>query len=173
MRFLLLDKITALVPGQRIEAIKNLTLAEEYLADHFPLFPVMPGVFMLEALTQTSAWLIRATDQFSHSMITLAEARNVKYADFFGPGMQLRMSCELTDHGPQESKFKVQGLLGETVCVSGRLVLTRYNLADQNPLHAPRDRRLVAQLKQWFHMLYSGPVLPGCEFTPVALASSR
>lgn len=60
MRFTLVDKVVELEPGRRIVAIKNLSLAEEYLADHFPGFPVMPGVFMLEAMTQASAWLIRA-----------------------------------------------------------------------------------------------------------------
>ena len=49
MRFTLLDRITQLEPGVRIEAVKNLSLAEEYLADHFPLFPVMPGVLMRRA----------------------------------------------------------------------------------------------------------------------------
>jgi 3-hydroxyacyl-[acyl-carrier-protein] dehydratase len=47
MRFTLLDRILQLDPGSRIVAVKNLSLAEEYLADHFPRFPVMPGVLML------------------------------------------------------------------------------------------------------------------------------
>ena len=52
MRFTLLDRVVAIEPGKSITAIKTVSLAEEYLADHFPRFPVLPGVFMLEALTQ-------------------------------------------------------------------------------------------------------------------------
>ena len=62
MRFVLIDRILDVQPGQSLVAVKNLSLAEEYLADHFPGFPVMPGVLMLEALTQAGAWLIRETE---------------------------------------------------------------------------------------------------------------
>src|SRR5687767_1758307 len=95
MRFTLLDRITELQCGVRIEAIKNLSLSEEYLADHFPLFPVMPGVLMLEAMTQCAAWLVRASEDFAHSIVTLAEARAVKYADFVRPGEVLAVTAEL------------------------------------------------------------------------------
>jgi len=78
MYFSLIDKIDSLEPGKRIVATKSLSLAEEYLQDHFPNFPVMPGVLMLEALTQASAWLIRVSEDFSHSIVVLKEARNVK-----------------------------------------------------------------------------------------------
>ena len=64
MRFTLIDRIVDFQPGVRITAVKSLTMAEEYLADHFPNFPVMPGVLMLEAMTQASAWLIRAERGF-------------------------------------------------------------------------------------------------------------
>src|SRR5258707_1248686 len=71
MRFVLVDRITELHPGQSLVAVKNLSLAEEYLADHFPGFPVMPGVLMLEALTQAGAWLGRGMGAFAHSVVAL------------------------------------------------------------------------------------------------------
>ena len=82
MRFLLLDAIQSYEPGVQLTAIKNVAMSEEYLADHFPEFPVLPGVFMLEAATQAAAWLLRLSENFAHSVITLKEARNIKYADF-------------------------------------------------------------------------------------------
>src|SRR5262245_6291814 len=89
MRFTLVDLVTELEPGARITTIKTVTLAEEYLDDHFPRFPVLPGVLMLEAMTQACAWLIRVTDDFAHSIVTLKEARNVKYGRFVKPGQTL------------------------------------------------------------------------------------
>ncbi|MCP4249820.1 MAG: beta-hydroxyacyl-ACP dehydratase, partial [bacterium] len=86
MKFILIDRIVELVPGERITAVKALSRAEEYLADHFPRFPVMPGVLMVEAMIQGASWLIRATEDFAHSMLQLAEAKNVTYKSFVSPG---------------------------------------------------------------------------------------
>ena len=86
MRFNLLDRIVEVQPGQALRAVKNLTLGEEYLADHFPTFPVMPGVLMLETLVEAGAWLLRLSDDFRHSLVVLREARNVKYGSFMEPG---------------------------------------------------------------------------------------
>ena len=47
MRFTLLDRVVAIEPGKSITAVKSVTLAEEYLGDHFPRFHVLPGVLML------------------------------------------------------------------------------------------------------------------------------
>ena len=75
MRFCLLDRICSLEPDVEMTAVKNVSLAEEYLADHFPEFPVLPGVFMLEAATQAATWLVRISENYAHSMIVLQEAR--------------------------------------------------------------------------------------------------
>ena len=82
MRFSLVDRILTLEPGKSITAVKNLSLAEEYLADHFPGFPVMPGVLMIEALVQAGGWLLRETEGFKYSTILLNEAKAVKFNNF-------------------------------------------------------------------------------------------
>jgi len=82
----ILDRICSFEAGKQLTAVKNVSLAEEYLADHFPEFPVLPGVFMLEAATQAGAWLVRLSENYAHSIVVLHEARAVKYADFVTPG---------------------------------------------------------------------------------------
>ena len=89
MRFTLLDRIVEVDPGKSITAVKAVSLSEEYLADHFPRFPVLPGVFMLEAMTQAAAWTIRLGEDFANSIVVLRAARNVKYGDFVEPGRVL------------------------------------------------------------------------------------
>src|SRR5215470_20398298 len=109
MKFVLLDRITALEPGRSIVADKALSLAEEYLADHFPTFPVMPGVLMLEALVQSASWLVRATTDFSHSIVVLAEARNVTYKSFVSPGRRLTLEVDAIEAGESDWRFKGRG----------------------------------------------------------------
>src|SRR5438270_2572032 len=101
MRFHLVDRILDVERDQRIRMVKNLTLAEEYLADHFPTFPVMPGVLMLETLVEAAAWLLRLTDDFRHSVIVLRDARNVKYGNFMQPGFSLLVTTEMMETDPQ------------------------------------------------------------------------
>src|SRR5215210_5840674 len=133
MRFVLIDRILDMQPGRSLVAVKNLSLAEEYLADHFPGFPVMPGVLMLEALTQAGAWLIRETEDFAHSVIVLKSAKTIKYGSFVEPGRQLELRVDLLEHGPRETSFKGKGLIDDQVMVQGRFTLTRYNLRERNP----------------------------------------
>jgi len=155
MRFVLIDRIVALEVGSRITAVKNLSLAEEYLADHFPGFPVMPGVLMLEAMTQAGAWLVRASEQFAHSMVVLKEARNVKYASFVEPGQQLTVVAEISGENERETKLKAWGTVDDTgvTVVSGRLTLERYNLAGNDPQAAEADEVLSRQLRAQFALL--------------------
>ncbi len=63
MRFWLLDRICSFEPDTELTAVKNVSLAEEYLADHFPDFPVLPGVFMLEAATQAMQNMRQGKDE--------------------------------------------------------------------------------------------------------------
>lgn len=156
MRYSLIDRITELVPGERVRAVKNVSLSEEYLQDHFPKFPVLPGVFMLEALTQASAWLVRVTDDFAHSMVVLKEARNVKYANFLVPGETLDVRAEIVKHEERETKLKVEGSVAGQVKVTGRLTLGRYNLADEAPSRAEIDRRVTLQMRK-LHAVLAQP----------------
>lgn len=161
MRFTLVDRIVRLQPGESIEAVKNLSLAEEYLADHFPGFPVMPGVLMLEAMTQASAWLIRASEDFAHSTVLLKEARNVKYANFVEPGKTLVISAEILDQDEKLTKLKTQGTVDGQPTVSARLVLERYNLSDRKPGDQVTDEVIRFKLRELYSLLYRPEVGAG------------
>src|SRR4051812_4855396 len=106
MRFWLLDRIRSFKPDQELAAVKNVTLTEEFLADHFPEFPVLPGVFMLEAATQAGAWLLRLSEDFAHSVISLKEAKNIKYADFVAPGQTLDVTVSMLKKDDRLATFK-------------------------------------------------------------------
>jgi 3-hydroxyacyl-[acyl-carrier-protein] dehydratase len=134
MRFTLLDRITDIDPGKSITAVKAVSLSEEYLGDHFPRFPVLPGVFMLEAMTQAAAWTIRLGEDFAHSIVVLRAARNVKYGDFVEPGRVLTVRAEVVSQDATRTKVKASGMVGERTSLTARLELERYNLADMRRL---------------------------------------
>jgi 3-hydroxyacyl-[acyl-carrier-protein] dehydratase len=159
MRFTYIDRITDLEPGHRITATKSLSLTEDYLKDHFPRFPIMPGVLMLEAMYQTAAWLVRATDEFAHSMVMLSEANNVKYSDFVEPGETLQVTAELIEQKEQTYRLKCHGEVGGGVAVRGRLVLNAYLLSEEGLETGIVDRRLIRLLREKFQILY--PSWPG------------
>ena len=153
MKFALIDRIAELVPGERIVAVKALSLAEEYLADHFPRFPVMPGVLMIEALVQASAWLVRETTGYAQSMLLLSEAKNVTYKSFVSPGQVLEVTVEAKAIGADASRFVGYGRCGETEMVKAHWSLRHFNLADKDASLAPLDRRLIADARQHMTLL--------------------
>jgi 3-hydroxyacyl-[acyl-carrier-protein] dehydratase len=160
MRFNLVDRILEVEPGRRISLVKHLTLGEEYLADHFPTFPVMPGVLMLQAVVEAGAWLLRITEDFRHSIIVLREARNVKYGAFMEPGKTMVVTAELADktdsEDPQAVTFKGKGECEGTSTVTARVTVTRYNLRDRNPALQSADERIVAHLRGQYALLRGG-----------------
>jgi len=158
MRFVLIDRITELNSGKSLTAIKNLSLAEEYLADHFPGFPVMPGVLMLEALTQAGAWLVREMEDFSHSVIVLKQAKTIKYGSFVEPGRQLQLKVEMVSHGESETIFKGVGVIDGQEMVKGRITLTRFNLRDREPGLHTTDALIVSHLRDLYGTLRKGSV---------------
>jgi 3-hydroxyacyl-[acyl-carrier-protein] dehydratase len=148
MRFCLLDRITELAPGVKITAVKRLRPDEDYLEDHFPRFPVMPGVLMLEAMYQASAWLVRQSEGFAHSVVILKEARNIKYADFVTPGQELVVTAEILKQDDSTTTLKVQATIEGRVAVNGRLVLERFNLSDRQSSRAGTDPYLRNEMRQ-------------------------
>ncbi|MFM8291381.1 MAG: 3-hydroxyacyl-ACP dehydratase FabZ family protein [Planctomycetia bacterium] len=154
MRFTLLDRVVAIDPGKSITAIKTVSLAEEYLADHFPRFPVMPGVFMLEAMTQAAAWTIRLGEDFAHSIVVLRQARNVKYGDFVEPGRVLTVTAEVLSQDETTTKVKASGSVGDRTSLTARLVLERYNLADRQPHGVALDARVRSEMRKLWAILH-------------------
>jgi 3-hydroxyacyl-[acyl-carrier-protein] dehydratase len=153
MRFHLVDRIVAVEPGRSLRATKNLTLGEEYLADHFPTFPVMPGVLMLQTLVEAGAWLLRVSEDFRYSLIVLREARNVKYGHFMEPGRQMQIGVELAELGEGVATLKGKGEVDGQATVTARILLARYNLRDRNPAWRSKDERIVAQLREQYEWL--------------------
>lgn len=152
VKFELLDHIES-ADGTRVVAAKQVSLAEEYLADHFPTFPVLPGVMMLEAATQAAVWALHLGSDFACSVAVLKEARNVKYGRFVVPGDRLRVEVEVVKRTAGGAAFKVVGTVGDRQAVAARLELAYFNLADRTPALAGTDCRLIAHHRRRWAVL--------------------
>jgi 3-hydroxyacyl-[acyl-carrier-protein] dehydratase len=152
VKFILVDQLLSHEPGKRLVMSKNVTMAEEYLADHFPGFPVLPGVMMLEAAVQTAAWLVRLHFDFAHSLVVLKEARGVRYGTFVSPGQTLVMAVDAVTIGERSSDIKVKGTVGEggPTAIQARLELAHLNLATTDQALEKIDRIAIqAQRERW------------------------
>ena len=155
MKFNLIDRIEYL-GDDRIVGVKYVSLAEEYLGDHFPTFPVLPGVLMLEAITQAAAWLLHHRSGFAKSMAVLKEARNVKYGHFVAPGNFLRVEVELNKTTDTGATFKASGTVGEKQALQARVELAYFNLADKQPQLAAMDAKLAEHNRARWNVLRQG-----------------
>jgi 3-hydroxyacyl-[acyl-carrier-protein] dehydratase len=157
MRFILIDKIISLQPGKEIKTLKGLSLAEEYLADHFPVFPVLPGVLLLQGLIESASWLVRETENFAHSMILLEEAKNVRYKSFLAPGARIEYTVQAKDIEENVSSFTGLGISAGEQIIEAKFGLRHFNLADENPAMADVDAQVIESMKQRWKLLKIAP----------------
>lgn len=127
MKFQLIDTILEATPD-RIVGVKLVSLAEEYLGDHFPGYPVLPGVMMLEAMVQAARRMIG--DRAAGQTLVLGSVRALKYNAMVRPGESLRVEVTLA-RANDDGSFECRGMgtvlrnqagSGETA-VSGRFTL--------------------------------------------------
>lgn len=106
-----------------LSAVKNVSAAEEYLGDHFPGFPILPGVMMLETLVQAARHFAAGSEDPPTRPLVISEVRNVKYAGMVRPGQTLDVTVTLRKRDGHGYDFQGVGKVGEQVAVQGRFSL--------------------------------------------------
>lgn len=99
MRWIWFDRFESFESGRRAVSIKNVSLAEDHLHDHFPAFPVMPATLMIEGMAQTAGILVGEARGFAEKVI-LAKVKRAVFERMVRPGQQLRYEAtieQLTD----------------------------------------------------------------------------
>ncbi len=156
MRFILIDKVISFEAGRQLKAVKCVSLAEEYLGDHFPKFPVLPGVLLLEGLIESASWLVRTSEGFAHSMILLEQAKNVRYKSFLVPGAQIEYTVEAKAIEESVSSFSGVGVSQGERIVEARFALRHFNLTDDDSAMAATDGLVVENMKKRWKLLWQG-----------------
>jgi 3-hydroxyacyl-[acyl-carrier-protein] dehydratase len=127
--FILVDRVLELVPGERVVALKNVTINEPYFAGHFPGHPVMPGVLIIETLAQACAILALETlgaKEGDGTLFYFAGIDAARFKKLVVPGDQLRLEAELVRSKRGVGKFTARALVdGQVVCETEMMCAVR------------------------------------------------
>ena len=127
MRFLLVDSIVELESGIRAIGIKNVTMSEDFLADHFPDRPIMPGMLILESMVQLADWVVRQASDFT----TLGLAcgfESVKFRRIVQPSDQLRLEVRHLSEIDGTATFQGKAYRLDELVASASLTLALHPL---------------------------------------------
>lgn len=122
--FLLVDRVLSCTPGERLTAIKNVTINEPFFPGHFPGEPVMPGVLILEALAQAGLLLGMRTagPQARGTIVYFAGIDKARFKRQVIPGDQLRLEVELVSAKRRLWRFHGEAWVGEALACSADLM---------------------------------------------------
>ncbi len=128
MRWIWIDRFDEFRSGQSATAIKNVTLAEEHLHDHFPGFPIMPECLMIEAMAQTAGILVGEARKFTEKVI-LAKINKAIFHDFVRPGDTIRLHAQVVVITPEAAQTTGRITRGEQLIAEIDLMFSHI---DQN-----------------------------------------
>ena len=120
--FLFIDKIVELEPGKRAVAVKNVTINEPFFEGHFPGYPVMPGVLIVEAMAQTSAFAIMDGAVESGRIGVLTGIDDMRFKRQVIPGDTLTLTAELTAFKHKIGKASVTAGVDGEIAAAGSIM---------------------------------------------------
>ena len=123
--FLMVDRVVECIPGKSIKGLKNVTINEPFFQGHFPAFPVMPGVMVIEALAQISRLLAFASGHAKpdgKSLIFFAGIDNARFKRQVIPGDQLILESEVIRIVRDVGKFRARATVGDEVACEAELL---------------------------------------------------
>ncbi len=119
--FLLLDRVVELEPGKRIVGHKDVTLSDDFVRGHFPDYPVMPGVLIVEALAQAGAVLVMHDPANAGKLPFFARIDHCRFRLQVRPGDTLRLEVEVTSFRGPVGKAHGRALVGDNVACEADL----------------------------------------------------
>jgi 3-hydroxyacyl-[acyl-carrier-protein] dehydratase len=128
MRWIWIDRFEEFVPGERAVSVKNVSLAEEHLHDHFPGFPVMPASLLIEGMAQTAGILVGQARHFEEKVI-LAKIKRAVFHELVRPGDQVRFEARIEQI--QDAAAVTQGVIRRDGALVGEVELV-FSHIDQN-----------------------------------------
>jgi len=119
--FLLVDRLTDLVPGEKAAGLKNVTINEPFFQGHFPGEPVMPGVLIVESLAQVGAVAILSMPENEDKLALFTGINNFRFKQMVKPGDQLELVVSLTGMRRNLGKGEAEAMVNGKIVASGEL----------------------------------------------------
>jgi 3-hydroxyacyl-[acyl-carrier-protein] dehydratase len=132
MRWIWIDKFIEFESGKRAVALKNVTLAEEHLHDHFPGFPLMPESLCIEAMAQTAGILVGEVKKFQEKVI-LAKIKKAVFFDYVKPGDTIKLEAT------------IESFAAEAAGTSGRITCMDKLVAEIDLMFSHIDQNLAGK----------------------------
>lgn len=129
MRWFWIDRFIEFEHGSHAKAVKNVTLAEEHLHDHFPGFAVMPGSLILEGLAQTGGILLGEKNNFEYAVI-LAKVPKVTFHSWAAPGDSMVYTAKLIDDRDEGGTVACTATVGERLVAEAEIVFVHMDPSD-------------------------------------------
>ena len=129
MRWFWIDRFIEFESGSHAKAVKNVTLAEEHLHDHFPGFAVMPASLMIEGMAQTGGILLGETHDFARIVI-LAKVPKMTFHGWACPGDTLVYTAKLIDVREEGGSVECQAHVGDRLVAEGEIVFVHLDQSD-------------------------------------------
>jgi len=132
--FLLIDRVLLCEPGKRVVALKNVTINEPFFQGHFPHYPVMPGVLIVEAMAQAAAILTFHSEKAKadeRSVYFFVGIDNARFKKPVVPGDALHLEVKLNRHARGLWKFDARALVADSLVAESQLMCTVRNV-DEN-----------------------------------------
>jgi len=140
MRYFLIDRVTELVVGERVRGIKNVTLSDDILNDHFPDYPIMPGALIIEAAAQLAGFLLEVTFNTGDDPIVralLAQVSRAKFHDTSGPGDCLDIAITIDSLLKSAARVSTEVKVGDRKIMTGLLMFVMKKI-ESDRLHEQR-----------------------------------
>src|SRR5262245_39723918 len=146
MRWIWIDRFLDFHSGQSARAVKNLSLAEDYFADHFPGYPVMPGALMLDGLAQTGGILVGEANDFREKVV-LAKVPHARFHRDVLAGEQIVYEVEMVHLRPEGAAVKGRVLVGTEVVVEAEIFFAHLDQARSKQIFGDHNFVFSGELK--------------------------
>lgn len=139
MRYFLLDKITAYEAGRSASGIKNVTLTDEVLHDHFPDYPILPGALLIEGMAQLAGFMLEVEKPAPVLRAVLAQIEKAKFHAPAGPGDQIRLQVSLAQELEAAAQVDAEAHVAERCIARARLTFMLRRI-DSERVRAQREQ---------------------------------
>jgi 3-hydroxyacyl-[acyl-carrier-protein] dehydratase len=147
MRWIWIDRFVEFVPGKSARAVKNLSLAEDHFADHFPGYPVMPAALILEGLAQTGGILVGQVNDFREKVV-LAKVPFARFPREALAGDSLVYDVTILHHRPEGASVQGKVTAGDELVAEAEIFFAHLDQSRSGQLFGDENFVFTGELKR-------------------------